>query len=138
MTSSFQRSTGGPGWRNLGRPRRQEGVENLDSNSMSVEFWEKAMSPQKTNRTAAGRQLICGSTHANRPHVGNADPGWINLGYPRGYPSVKLCLSGHTHLTETISFGSIDFVNSGAVCGLWRKGKYFHTSEGYNVVDLYD
>lgn len=56
----------------------------------------------------------------------------------RKHPNVKLCLSGHTHLTETVKFGSLDFVNSGAVCGLWWKGKFDQTAEGYNVIDLYD
>jgi 3',5'-cyclic AMP phosphodiesterase CpdA len=56
----------------------------------------------------------------------------------RQHPNVKLCLSGHTHLTETISFAGIDFVNSGAICGLWWKGNFHHTDEGYNVVDLFD
>jgi hypothetical protein len=56
----------------------------------------------------------------------------------QSHPNVKLCLSAHTHLTETISFGPIDFVNSGAVSGLWWKGNFHHTSEGYNVVDLFD
>jgi 3',5'-cyclic-AMP phosphodiesterase len=54
------------------------------------------------------------------------------------HPNVKLCLSGHTHLTETVRFGSIDFVNSGAVSGLWWKGHFRHTAEGYNLVDLFD
>lgn len=56
----------------------------------------------------------------------------------RQFPNVKLCLSGHTHQTENISFGSLDFVNSGAVCGLWWKGKFDQTAEGYNVIDFYD
>lgn len=56
----------------------------------------------------------------------------------RKHPNVKLCLSGHTHLTEQISFSGIDFVNSGAVSGLWWKGNHYHTDEGYNVIDLYD
>lgn len=56
----------------------------------------------------------------------------------RQFPNVKLCLSGHTHLTEEISFAGIHFVNSGAVCGLWWKGNFHHTDEGYNVVDLFD
>lgn len=56
----------------------------------------------------------------------------------RPYPNVKLCLSGHTHLTEEVSFAGIHFVNSGAVSGLWWKGNFHHTDEGYNVVDLYD
>ncbi len=56
----------------------------------------------------------------------------------RQHPNVKLCLSGHTHLTERVSFSGIDFVNSGAVSGLWWKGDHYHTDEGYNVVDLFD
>lgn len=56
----------------------------------------------------------------------------------RRHTNVKLCLSGHTHLTESISFGSLDFVNSGAVSGLWWKGDFHHTDEGYNIVDLFD
>lgn len=60
------------------------------------------------------------------------------LSLVQSHPNVKLFLSGHTHLTESISFGGIDFVNSGAVCGLWWKGKFRHTSEGYNVVELFD
>lgn len=54
------------------------------------------------------------------------------------HPNVKLCLSGHTHLTEQIQIAGIDFVNSGAVCGLWWKGNNAHTDEGYSVVDLFD
>jgi Icc protein len=60
------------------------------------------------------------------------------LGMFTSHPNVKLCLSGHTHLTEKITFGQIDFVNSGAVCGLWWKGRFLHTSEGYNLVELFD
>lgn len=56
----------------------------------------------------------------------------------QSHANVKLCLSGHTHLTESVSFGGIDFINSGAVCGLWWKGKFRHTSEGYNIVELFD
>ncbi len=56
----------------------------------------------------------------------------------RKHPNVKLCLSGHTHLTERVSFSGIDFVNSGAVSGLWWKGDHYHTDEGYNVIDLFD
>ncbi len=56
----------------------------------------------------------------------------------RMHPNVKLCLSGHTHQTETIQFGELAFVNSGAVSGYWWKGDFLHTDEGYNVVDLFD
>ncbi len=54
------------------------------------------------------------------------------------HPNVKLCLSGHTHSTEVIQLHDKTFINSGAVCGLWWKGNHYHTSEGYNMIDLYD
>ena len=56
----------------------------------------------------------------------------------QAHPNVKLCLSGHTHQTEKVSYGQLDFVNSGAVSGFWWKGNFNHTDEGYNLVDLYD
>lgn len=56
----------------------------------------------------------------------------------RQHPNVRLCLSGHTHLTEQIQIAGINFVNSGAVSGLWWKGNNEHTDEGYNVIDLFD
>ncbi len=64
--------------------------------------------------------------------------GFEILNLLRQHPNVKLCLSGHTHQTERIAFGEIDFVNSGAVCGFWWKGNFNHTDEGYNLVDLFD
>jgi len=54
------------------------------------------------------------------------------------HPNVKLCLSGHTHLTEQIQIAGISFVNSGAVSGLWWKGNNAHTDEGYGLIDLFD
>ena len=56
----------------------------------------------------------------------------------RQHANVKLCLSGHTHLTEQIQMAGISFVNSGAISGLWWKGDNAHTDEGYSIVDLFD
>ncbi len=56
----------------------------------------------------------------------------------RVHPNVKLCLSGHTHLTERIEIAGIRFINSGAVSGLWWKGDNAHTDEGYCIVDLFN
>jgi len=56
----------------------------------------------------------------------------------RQHPNVRLCLSGHTHLTEQIQIAGITFLNSGAVSGLWWKGNNEHTDEGYNVIDLFN
>lgn len=54
------------------------------------------------------------------------------------HPNVKLCLSGHLHLTERAEYAGVTYLCSGAVSGNWWKGKHYETAEGYNVVDLYD
>lgn len=54
------------------------------------------------------------------------------------HPNVKLCLSGHLHLTERIEYAGVTYVCSGAVCGNWWKGRHHGTEEGYALVDLYD
>jgi 3',5'-cyclic-AMP phosphodiesterase len=51
---------------------------------------------------------------------------------------VKLCLSGHLHLTERCDYAGVTYLCSGAVSGNWWKGRHYETAEGYNVVDLYD
>lgn len=81
--------------------------------------------PELRKRPEAGRMLSHGDAYEL-------------LKLLRSHPNVKLCLSGHTHLTETISFGHLNFVNSGAVCGLWWKGRFEHTDEGYNIIDLFN
>jgi len=52
--------------------------------------------------------------------------------------NVKLCLSGHLHLTERIEYAGVTYICSGAVCGNWWKGAHIGTEEGYSIVDLYD
>jgi 3',5'-cyclic-AMP phosphodiesterase len=52
--------------------------------------------------------------------------------------NVKLCLSGHLHLTERIQYAGVTYICSGAVSGNWWKGNHHHVEEGYNVIDLFD
>ena len=54
------------------------------------------------------------------------------------HPNVKLCLSGHLHLTERIAYAGVTYICSGAVSGNWWRGNHHHTEEGYAVIDLYD
>ena len=54
------------------------------------------------------------------------------------HANVKLCLSGHLHLTEQIEYSGVTYVCGGAVSGNWWKGKHHGTEEGYAIVDLYD
>lgn len=56
----------------------------------------------------------------------------------RRHPHVKVCLSGHTHLTERIDYAGVSYINSGAICGRWWQGDHLHTDEGYSLLDLYD
>jgi 3',5'-cyclic AMP phosphodiesterase CpdA len=54
------------------------------------------------------------------------------------HPNVKLCLSGHLHLTERIDYSGVTYICSGAVSGNWWRGDHHHTDEGYTVIDLYN
>lgn len=54
------------------------------------------------------------------------------------HANVKLCLSGHLHLTERIEYAGVTYLCSGAVCGNWWKGNHHHVDEGYNIIELFD
>lgn len=58
----------------------------------------------------------------------------------RRHPNVKLCLSGHIHLTDRVAYASDDvtYICGGAVCGNWWEGAIDGVPEGYLLVDLYD
>lgn len=53
------------------------------------------------------------------------------------HANVKLCLSGHLHQLDRISFEGVTYICDGAVCGAWWKGRNVLCSEGYGVIDLY-
>lgn len=54
------------------------------------------------------------------------------------YKNVKLCLSGHIHLSEQITYNGVTYISNGAVCGNWWKGKRYFTDNGYAMVNLYN
>jgi 3',5'-cyclic AMP phosphodiesterase CpdA len=51
--------------------------------------------------------------------------------------NVKLCLSGHTHVHDFVSYRGVAYVNGGAVCGQWWRGDFFGTPPGYVLLDLF-
>jgi 3',5'-cyclic-AMP phosphodiesterase len=53
------------------------------------------------------------------------------------YPGVKLCISGHLHLLDTVIYNGVTYTCDGAVCGAWWGGGYQETTEGFGVFDLY-
>ncbi len=52
--------------------------------------------------------------------------------------NVKLCLSGHIHLQDTVIYNGVTYACNGAVCGSWWNGNYHETPAGYAIVDLWE
>ncbi len=53
------------------------------------------------------------------------------------HPKVKLCLSGHLHLIDDVTYLGVRYLCNGAVCGGWWKGKNQEFGPIYAVLDLY-
>ncbi|WP_259015179.1 metallophosphoesterase [Emticicia fluvialis] len=56
----------------------------------------------------------------------------------RNYPNVKVCLSGHLHMQEALSYQGVSHYNNGAVSGNWWKGSFRDFEPAYAVLDFYD
>ncbi len=54
------------------------------------------------------------------------------------HPNVRLCLSGHMHLADEITYLGVKYACNGAVCGNWWDGSYHEFGPAYALVDLYD
>jgi 3',5'-cyclic-AMP phosphodiesterase len=54
------------------------------------------------------------------------------------HPNVKLCLSGHIHLRDSLEYNGVTYACNGAVCGNWWRGNYQETKPGYAIVDLWN
>lgn len=52
--------------------------------------------------------------------------------------NVKLCLSGHLHLVDTVEYLGVRYTCNGAVSGAWWGGANQEFEPGYAMVDLYD
>ncbi|RQO75153.1 metallophosphoesterase [Pedobacter sp. KBW06] len=53
------------------------------------------------------------------------------------HPNVKLCLSGHIHLRDKVTYNEVTYICNGAVSGAWWKGNKRETAPGYGLIDLY-
>jgi Icc protein len=53
------------------------------------------------------------------------------------HPNVKLCLSGHIHLRDKVTYNGVTYICNGAVSGAWWKGNKRETAPGYGLIDLY-
>lgn len=54
------------------------------------------------------------------------------------HPNVKLCLSGHVHLADDVSYRGVRYCCNGAVSGNWWRGAYEEYGPSYALVDFYD
>jgi 3',5'-cyclic AMP phosphodiesterase CpdA len=54
------------------------------------------------------------------------------------HSNVKLCLSGHAHLTDEIEYLGVKYACDGAVSGAWWNGAYHELEPGYALIDLYE
>jgi 3',5'-cyclic AMP phosphodiesterase CpdA len=52
-------------------------------------------------------------------------------------PNVKLALSAHTHLLDRYDLNGVAYLNNGAVCGNWWRGRYRDFDPGYVTIDLW-
>ena len=50
--------------------------------------------------------------------------------------NVKMLLAGHLHHLEQIQVDCVSFINAGAICGNWWKGKQMGCPEGFLIVEL--
>jgi len=53
------------------------------------------------------------------------------------YTQVKLCLSGHIHLRDKVTYNRQTYICNGAVSGAWWNGIKRETQPGYGLIDLY-
>jgi 3',5'-cyclic AMP phosphodiesterase CpdA len=51
--------------------------------------------------------------------------------------NVKLVLSGHGHVLETIELGRTRYIQGGAVSGMWWKGPVYGNPEGFGIVECH-
>jgi 3',5'-cyclic AMP phosphodiesterase CpdA len=53
------------------------------------------------------------------------------------HPNVKLCLSGHMHMIDSVQYRGVTYACNGAVSGGWWKGAHNDFEPSYALVDLY-
>ena len=54
------------------------------------------------------------------------------------HPNVKVCLSGHLHMVDDVTYLGVRYLCDGAVCGGWWKGKWQEFGPAYALLDLYE
>ncbi len=53
------------------------------------------------------------------------------------HPNVKVAISGHIHLLDTVVYNNVTYYCNGAVSGGWWRGNFHQTFPGYALINLY-
>ncbi|HEV8282955.1 MAG TPA: metallophosphoesterase [Chitinophagaceae bacterium] len=56
----------------------------------------------------------------------------------RQYPNIKLCLSGHIHLQDELTYLGIKYYCNGAISGNWWNGSFQEFAPAYAIMELHD
>jgi len=54
------------------------------------------------------------------------------------YPNIKVCISGHIHLQDELTYLGIKYYCNGAISGNWWKGAFQEFAPAYAVMELFD
>lgn len=89
---------------------------------------------------------VCSYFDGNNEKTGNwvISGSWVHIDARRikdafkKHPNVKLCVSGHEHLTDQVVYNGVTYCCNGAVCGAWWGGDYHECTYGYGIIDLFD
>lgn len=54
------------------------------------------------------------------------------------HANVKVCLSGHLHMVDDVTYLGVRYLCNGAVSGAWWKGFHYEFGPAYALVDFYD
>lgn len=54
------------------------------------------------------------------------------------YTNIKVCISGHIHLQDEVTYLGIKYYCNGAVCGNWWKGSFQEFAPAFAVMDFFN
>lgn len=54
------------------------------------------------------------------------------------HPNVRLCVSGHIHLADSVEYLGVTYACNHAVCGSWWDGNRAEFPPAYAIIDLFD
>ncbi len=94
--------------------------------SAAAHFWDRG--PKGRIEQTGSWQVSAGHMHIDARRIKNLLV---------KHPNVRLCLSGHLHMVERITYLGVTFLCNGAVCGGWWNGRHQEFDPGYGLIDLY-